>query len=167
MEKENISTRMDVIMNKIKNLRENLGYSFQDLSEITGISKSTLQRYETGNIKNIPMDKFEILANALKTTPYKLMSWDNGNNFLLSEKEKKIISIYRKLPTEKQNEVLNYANYQLSQVKIKDNIINLNKEESYEPTTIAAHLDNNKLEQADIDAIEEAKQFVKGLKEDE
>ena len=69
--------------------------------------------------------------------------------------------------SEKQNEVLNYANYQLSQVKIKDNIINLNKEESYEPTTIAAHLDNNKLEQADIDAIEEAKQFVKGLKEDE
>ena len=55
MEKENISTRMDVIMNKIKNLRENLGYSFQDLSEITGISKSTLQRYETGNIKNIPI----------------------------------------------------------------------------------------------------------------
>lgn len=63
------------IIGRIKNSRERLGYSYQDLAEKTGLSKSTLQRYETGFIKNIPIQKLEVLASALEVTPNYLMGW--------------------------------------------------------------------------------------------
>ena len=53
-----------------------MNYSFQDLADLTGMSKSTLQRYESGAIKNIPLSKVEVLANALQTTPEYLMGWE-------------------------------------------------------------------------------------------
>jgi len=59
---------------KERRLRQNLSY--QDLADKTGISKSTLQRYETGFIKNLPIDKLEILSSALNTTPGYLMGWE-------------------------------------------------------------------------------------------
>lgn len=38
--------------------------SYQILSDKVGISKSTLQRYETGYIKNIPVDKLKDIADS-------------------------------------------------------------------------------------------------------
>ena len=42
-----------------------------------GISKSTLQRYETGYIKNMPVDKLEEIADALNISPAYLMGWED------------------------------------------------------------------------------------------
>ena len=64
------------IIKRIKERRIRQSLSYQDLADKTGISKSTLQRYETGFIKNLPIDKLEILADALNTTPGYLMGWD-------------------------------------------------------------------------------------------
>ena len=64
------------IVKRIKKRRLELKYSFQDLANKTNMSKSTLQRYETGTIKNLPLDKLEVLASALQTTPSYLMGWD-------------------------------------------------------------------------------------------
>lgn len=64
------------IVKRIKKRRLELEYSFQDLADKTNMSKSTLQRYETGAIKNLPLDKLEVLASALQTTPAHLMGWD-------------------------------------------------------------------------------------------
>lgn len=64
------------IVKRIKKRRLELEYSFQDLADKTNMSKSTLQRYETGAIKNLPLDKLEVLASALQTTPSYLMGWD-------------------------------------------------------------------------------------------
>ena len=63
------------IVKRIKKRRLELKYSFQDLANKTNMSKSTLQRYETGTIKNLPLDKLEVLASALQTTPSYLMGW--------------------------------------------------------------------------------------------
>ena len=49
-------TMMEIV-DRIKARRIELGYSYQDLADKTGMSKSTLQRYEAGAIKNIPLDK--------------------------------------------------------------------------------------------------------------
>ncbi|MBR1533828.1 MAG: helix-turn-helix transcriptional regulator [Ruminococcus sp.] len=54
---------------RIKTRREKLGLSLQQLADLTGMSKSTLQRYETGGIKNIPLVMLEPLAIALSMTP--------------------------------------------------------------------------------------------------
>ena len=65
------------LIERIKERRLELEMSYQDLSDATGISKSTLQRYETGYIKKVPINQIEILAKALRTTPSYLMGWDN------------------------------------------------------------------------------------------
>lgn len=73
----NTSKQMKEIMYRIKSRREQLGLSFQQLADLTQMSKSTLQRYETGGIKNIPLDKLEVLAQALQTTPLLLLGIDD------------------------------------------------------------------------------------------
>ena len=60
---------------KIK--EENLSYG--DLAQLTGIPKSALQRYATGETKKIPLDRIELLAQALGTTASYLLGWTDGS----------------------------------------------------------------------------------------
>lgn len=68
---------LEKIRKRIKERREELGYSYQTLADLTGMSKSTLQRYETGAIGNLPLDKLDVLAKALKCTAAHLMGWES------------------------------------------------------------------------------------------
>ncbi len=67
---------LKAIARRIKTRRLDLGLSYQELADKTAISKSTLQRYETGFIKNLPIDKCTVIADALQTTPAYLMGWE-------------------------------------------------------------------------------------------
>lgn len=75
MSEKEVSERMQDIMSRMKKRREELDMSYQTLSDKVGISKSTLQRYETGYIKNMPVDKLEDIAIALQVSPAYLMGW--------------------------------------------------------------------------------------------
>lgn len=102
--KMNYEKRMEDIIDRIKNRRNELMMSYQDLADKTGLSKSTLQRYETGSIKNMPIDKLGILANALNVNPVWLMGYD-VEKFLetenkitnLSKEETKLLENFNKL----------------------------------------------------------------------
>ena len=50
--------------------------SYYELEKLTGISKSTLQRYETGNIEKVPIDRIETIAHALGVEPSYILGWD-------------------------------------------------------------------------------------------
>lgn len=63
---------------RIKNLRVEKKLTLRDLSQITGISKATLSRYENGDILNAPFDKIQSLAKALNTTPQYILGDING-----------------------------------------------------------------------------------------
>lgn len=63
---------------------ERSGYSYPELAKITGISKSSLQRYATGETKKIPIDCIEKIAKATNTDSRYLMGW-NDNNIESSE----------------------------------------------------------------------------------
>lgn len=76
MSEKEISDKMQEIMSRMKKRREELDMSYQTLSDKVGISKSTLQRYETGFIKNMPVDKLEDIATALHVSPSYLMGWN-------------------------------------------------------------------------------------------
>jgi len=78
MSEKEISEKMQDIMKRMKTRREELNMSYQTLSEKVGISKSTLQRYETGYIKNMPVDKLEEIADALSVSPAYLMGWESS-----------------------------------------------------------------------------------------
>ncbi|SHH23942.1 helix-turn-helix domain-containing protein [Clostridium grantii] len=78
------------IIEKIKDHRIKLGLSYGTLAAKTGISKSTLQRYETGYIKNLSLDNFLIIAEGLEVSPAYLMGLNENNNtdFFLEENYK-------------------------------------------------------------------------------
>lgn len=72
---------------RIKEQRKFLGMSAEDLAAKLGKDRSTVYRYENGDIENLPLDLLEPIAAALNTTPAFLMGWeaDLKNNDLLSE----------------------------------------------------------------------------------
>ena len=59
----------EMLQKRLRERRLFLGLTYQDLADKTGISKSTLQRYESGGIKNLPYDKIFILSEALEVSP--------------------------------------------------------------------------------------------------
>jgi transcriptional regulator with XRE-family HTH domain len=71
-----------ILRSRIKERRLFLNMTYQDLADKTGISKSTLQRYETGGIKNLPYDKIFVLSDALEVSPdyFTNLSYDYSIN---------------------------------------------------------------------------------------
>lgn len=123
----NEEKRMKDIIDRIKNRRNELMMSYQDLADKTGLSKSTLQRYETGSIKNMPIDKLGILAKALNANPVWLMGYDVPkeipnyiNSTSLSQEETTLLENYNKLDNEDKNKVVDYTKLLSNQDKYKD-----------------------------------------------
>ena len=71
-------TELNEIAKRLKALRTEKQLSLQELADKTGLTKSTLQRYETGNIGNIPLSKIDILAKGLGVNPHTILGWDNN-----------------------------------------------------------------------------------------
>ncbi len=72
---------MSAVNEKLKYYRKLKKISYSKLSDLTGIPKATLQRYETGTTKKIPLDALTTIEEALKIIPGTLMGWiDNENN---------------------------------------------------------------------------------------
>ena len=54
---------------KIKLLRSELGLTLEDVGKAVGVGKSTVRKWETGDIANMRRDKIVKLARVLHTTP--------------------------------------------------------------------------------------------------
>lgn len=67
---------MSDISERILNLIAKNEISYGELSKLTNISKSALQRYAIGETEKIPMDRMESIARALHATPAYLMGWE-------------------------------------------------------------------------------------------
>lgn len=68
---------MAILNRNIKKARLQQNMTLDDVAKIVGVSRQTIQRYESGVIGNIPSDKIEKIAMALRTTPGALMGWDS------------------------------------------------------------------------------------------
>lgn len=64
---------------RMKERRLQLNKTLEEVGNVVGVSKATIQRYEKGAITNIPSDKIEKIAKALSTTPAFLMGWEEKN----------------------------------------------------------------------------------------
>lgn len=62
---------------RIKTLMDEKGISYSELSDMSGVTKPTLQRYATGKTKNIPIDAISRIAAALNTSAAYLMGFTN------------------------------------------------------------------------------------------
>jgi len=71
---------IDVLYKRIKEKRQELGMSQEELAEKVGYkSKSSINKIELG-INDIPQSKIMEFAKALKTTPAYLMGWDSSKS---------------------------------------------------------------------------------------
>lgn len=69
---------MSELSNRILNLIRIQEISYAELSRLTGIPKSALQRYATGETEKIPVDRLELIANALNTSSAALLGREDS-----------------------------------------------------------------------------------------
>lgn len=98
---------------RIKQLRQERGLTLEQVAEVVGVGKSTVRKWETGMIANMRRDKIADLAKALGTTPAYLMGWkeeedkkDSPNDLPITEGEKMLLNLFRKIPESDQEMVL-------------------------------------------------------------
>ena len=56
--------------------------SIRELSEKTGIPKSAIQRYTSGDTEKIPIDRMKLMAEALGIDPAYIMGWQQSQDAL-------------------------------------------------------------------------------------
>lgn len=98
---------------RIKQLRQERGLTLEQVAEVVGVGKSTVRKWETGMIANMRRDKIADLAKALGTTPAYLMGWkeeedkkDSPNDLPITEGEKMLLNLFRKIPESDREMVL-------------------------------------------------------------
>lgn len=81
MNGENDSSITDSLSigDKIKLRRKELGLSADKLAQKIGVDRATIYRYEKNDIKKIPINVMEALAEALQTSVSHLMGWVKPN----------------------------------------------------------------------------------------
>lgn len=74
---------MEIWHKRIKELRENSDITLKDMAKIIGVSEGTVQRYESGKIKELPYKVIEAYAEKFHVLPSYIMGWtdspDNSN----------------------------------------------------------------------------------------
>jgi transcriptional regulator with XRE-family HTH domain len=101
---------MSIRSERIKALVEGSDLSYQELEKLTGIKKSSLQRYASGATTKIPLDVIEKLSIAFNVSQEYLMGWDEKKDspteLQLSEGEKVLLDLFNRVPEDKQELVL-------------------------------------------------------------
>lgn len=86
------------IRDRIAARKEELDITYQDIADRTGMSKSTIQRYVTGDIGNLGLDKLKILASALEVSPSYLMGWEDPNIEFVDLSKSVLIPVVGSIP---------------------------------------------------------------------
>jgi len=82
---------------RIKQVREQLNLTMNELAERIGVATQTIFKYENEIVTNIPLEKIEKLSVVLEVTPAFLMGWDENakeesDNVELSNLSKNVIA---------------------------------------------------------------------------
>ena len=103
---------MSTIGDNILFMRKQLGLTQEELAKRMGYkSKSTINKIELG-INDIPQSKIVQFAEVFGTTPARLMGWSeeaektSPEEPTLTEGEKMVLELFRKIPEDRQTEAL-------------------------------------------------------------
>ena len=75
---------------KIRNKRNELNMTMKELGKLVDLSEATIQRYESGKIKGVGIDKVALIAKALDVTPAYLMGWEEDTTEPEDETSEKV-----------------------------------------------------------------------------
>lgn len=116
---------MNNIGYRIKQRRKELKLSADVVAEKLGVSRSTVFRYEKGDIEKVPTTILEKLAEVLKTTPAYLIGWESENN---SAYTKMLHESFDSLNSYRKRKVIDFSKLQLSeQNREKSKIYSINE----------------------------------------
>ena len=139
---------------KIKARRLELGLTLEDVGNIVGVGKSTVRKWETGNIADMKRDKIALLAKALNVSPLFIMGIDEEDpQPAISEKENILLSYYNQLNDLGKQEAI-------KRVSELTEISKYSYEQEYKPETIAAHADGL-TEEENSNNLKMVKEFMK------
>lgn len=101
--------------------------SYGELSKLTNIPKSALQRYATGGTGKVPLDRIEAIAKATGVTALYLLGWEEKKSAPLEiskgalEKINRLMNVIDLLSDENLNKLIDYAVLlATAQQKLKD-----------------------------------------------
>lgn len=98
--------------NRLKELRESLGYGPDEFAKLLGIHRSSIYRYEGSNkneVRDMPIDTAIIISQKLNIS----LDWLAGNTNIkyINQAPSKLTEIYNLLSEQSKNELFNYAIY--------------------------------------------------------
>lgn len=99
---------------RMKARRKELGLTGDQVAERVGISRSTIFRYENGDIEKVPTNTLVPIARVLCTTVGYLMGWEDDRSPAQGKEggtEAEAMHYFESLPENKREEALNYLRY--------------------------------------------------------
>lgn len=104
---------MSILNDRIKSRRLDLGLTLLQIADKLAVKEATVQRYESGEIKNMKYETIVQLSNILKCSPSYLMGWTDdmqmekpSGNRELSEGEIEMLKLFSLVPAERRGELL-------------------------------------------------------------
>lgn len=98
-----------IVSKRIKELRKSNHLTVEKLAEKIGVSKSTISKWENGQIKNLKQDNIKKLAETFNVSPTYIMAYGHENKKTNEENERqeKFKELYMQLTDEKKSLVDN------------------------------------------------------------
>lgn len=106
---------------RIRYVRRSRGYTQEFLANKVGTTKATINKYESGVVKNIKRSMIAALSEVLGVSPGYLMGWEDENGrvtlapptpqevLAVDAVEQELLRIFRALPVRSQVELLSKA----------------------------------------------------------
>ena len=120
----NNMNEIDMITKRLKQAIADSGYSYAQLEKKTGIPKSTLQRWATGQIKRIPIDDIVTIADAIGISAKWIMGWQDEPTApipdFLTESQIKLLQLLPNLNEDDLDDLLILANSKAARHTIRD-----------------------------------------------
>lgn len=90
---------LPIINERIKQMRLQRGFTLLELAELLNVKEATMQRYESGEIKNIKHETISSLSKIFDCPPGYLMGWNDHptKDPTLTKSEQTLIEKYRAL----------------------------------------------------------------------
>ena len=103
---------------RIRLARERKNMTLDEVARLCETTKQAIYKYENEIVTNIPYDKIVLLSKALDVTPSYLFGWDEKKDSpsepQLTEGEKVLLDLFRRVPEEHQQIVLQMIRAALS-----------------------------------------------------
>lgn len=92
----------DFVASRIYECVQNSQLSYGELAKITGIAKSAIHRYATGQVQKIPKENIEKIANTTGVTVRWILGLDELPDNAEQSENEELFNIFSSLPEDRQ-----------------------------------------------------------------